>query len=122
MKTQYIKTAVLSVATLGMFASCDYLKCAMSDMPEECMIGLSIDKAMDKLDENLATVSTEAEAENLAENMETLQSAIEAAQMIKMDVPAKAKSSYNNALRTVIKKNYYNSEKVHTALKNARYL
>lgn len=122
MKTQYIKSALLFAASLGMLVSCDYLKCAMAESPEACMIGISIDKATEKLDENLSTISTEAEAENLAENMDTLLSAIEAAQMINIDVPAKAKASYNKALRTVIKKNYYNSEKVYTALKNARYL
>ncbi len=122
MKNKYIKSSVLAAITLSFLASCDYLKCAMSDSPQECMIGRTIERATQKIDESMMTVSTEAEAENIADNMDTLLTAIETAQTLKIDIPDSAKESYNNALRTMVKKNYYNSEKVHTALKNARPL
>ncbi|MBQ2813597.1 MAG: hypothetical protein IJE66_01140 [Akkermansia sp.] len=122
MKTTFLKQLVLPVVALCSFSSCSYLECALSSNMEECMIGKTIDLAVNEITGCVDSVESAEQAEDLADDMDTLLTAIEAAQAIKMDVPESAKKAYNKALRRIVQRNYFNSDQVRLTLSKARYL
>lgn len=117
-----VATALSSCGGVGFG---DYLGCLLSPgdvTTEECLIGKTIDGAVNSLLADVETTDSLEKAENLASTMDTLLTAIEAAQSLKMDVPESAKKAYNSALSRIQKHNYFNSEQLRTSLQNARAL
>lgn len=122
MKNTLIKHIVLPAFALCSFSSCSYLECALSSNMEECMVGKTIDLAVNEITGCVDSVDSAEQAEDLADGMDTLLTAIEAAQALKMDVPESAKKAYNKALRRIVQHNYFNSEQLRASLSKARYL
>ncbi|MBQ7023620.1 MAG: hypothetical protein IJN29_08560 [Akkermansia sp.] len=117
--------AATSLSSCGGIGFGDYIGCVFNPgdcTTEECVIGKTIDGAVNELLGTLNGVDTPEEAEDLADTMDTLLTAIEAAQSLNIKVPSSAKNAYNKALARLEKHNYFNSEQVRTALSTARYL
>lgn len=117
-----VATALSSCGGVGFG---DYLGCLLSPgdvTTEECIIGKTIDGAVNSLVADVETADSLEQAESLASTMDTLLTAIETAQALKMDIPESAKKAYNSALYRIQKHNYFNSDQLRTSLQNARPL
>ena len=118
--------AAVNLTSCGGISWTSYLKCVFAPgdcTTEECLIGVAIDDAVTQIMTSLSEgVDTIEEAEDLGDTMNTLLTAIENAERLGVKVPSKAKEAYNKALTRIWKHNYFGSEHLRTALKDARLL
>ncbi len=115
--------AILALAGVCFSAvSCSYLRCALSNDYKACLLGVSIDKAVAKLnaaiDPKNATVDTKA----LASHMTSLNASLHTAKLINFELPDRVKNEYNTAINRIIKHDYYDSVELEKVFENVKPL
>ena len=118
--------AAVNLTSCGGVGITDYLQCLITPgdcTTEECLIGKTIDAAVTQIMASLSEgVDTLEEAEDLADTMDSLLTAIERAKEHDIKVPAYAKETFNKALVHLMKNNYFGSEHLRIARKDAPLL
>ena len=96
-----------------------YMPHVFAPDPLQSLINQVIESAVDVISDNLDDVDTAEEAEDLADTMDSLLTAIEDAKILNIKVPDQAIEAYNEALEHLVKNNYFGSDHLRTALKDA---
>ncbi len=115
--------AAVNLTSCGGISWTDYLGCLINPgdcTTEECLIGKTIDAAVNELLGN--SIDNPEQALEIADTMDTLLTAIETAERLGIKVPSSAKDAYNKVLYRIMKHNYFDSEQVKAAFSTARPL
>ncbi len=113
--------ATLFAAAALTVTSCNYVECLLAENPQECAAGKAIESAIAYL-ADAKQIDSQEKADAFASKWNKIQTAMEGAQKLGVQVPESAKKTYNSTLTRMRKHNYFESPTLQSAMQDARMI